>query len=185
MNIKGHGHSVTLVQGHSDSTFSNFFSLETDGPIESKFHMEPPWDERMKVCSNGSGHMTNMAAMPIYGKNLKKIFFSGIKRPMTLKVGMRYRVLKCYQVYSNDDPVLTLTYFTAMSNLVHYAFVWEKGKTMDFSETIVVCDIKVGRYSQLNEYMNLDEYQRSRSFIDLCPRSLRFNIFKLLFLRNC
>ena len=24
------------------------------------------------------------------------------------------------------------------------AFVWEKGKTMDFSETIVVCDIKVG-----------------------------------------
>ena len=26
--------------------------------------------------------------------------------------------------------------------------------------------------------MNLNEYQRSRSFIDLGPRSLRFNIFK-------
>ena len=26
----------------------------------------------MKVCSNGLGHMTKMAAMPIYGKNLKK-----------------------------------------------------------------------------------------------------------------
>ena len=25
----------------------------------------------MKVCSNGCGHMTKMAAMPIYGKNLK------------------------------------------------------------------------------------------------------------------
>ena len=101
---------------------------------------------------------------------------------MTLKVGMRHRGLKCYQVYSNDDPVLTFTYFTAMSNLIHYAFVSEKGKTMDFSETIVVCDIKVGRYSQLNEYMNLDEYQRSRSFIDLCPRSLRstfLNFFSL------
>ena len=72
MNIKGQGHSVTLVQGHSDSTFSNFFSLETAGPIESKFHVEPPWDERMKGCSNSSGDMTNMAAMPIYGKNLKK-----------------------------------------------------------------------------------------------------------------
>ena len=24
------------------------------------------------VCSNGPGHMTKMAAMPIYGKNLKK-----------------------------------------------------------------------------------------------------------------
>ena len=38
---------------------------------------------------------------------------------------------------------LTLTYFTARSNLVPYAFVWEKGKTMDFSETIVVCDLKL------------------------------------------
>ena len=32
-------------------------------------------------------------------------------------------------------------------------------------------DIKVGRYSQLNEYINRYEYQRSRSFIDLRPRS--------------
>ena len=43
----------------------------------------------------------------------------------------------------NDDPGLTLTYFTARSNLVPYAFVWEKGKTMDFSETIVVYDLKL------------------------------------------
>ena len=27
--------------------------------------------------------------------------------------------------------------------MVHYAFVWEKGKTMDFSETIVVYDLKL------------------------------------------
>ena len=45
---------------------------------------------------------------------------------------------------------------------------------MDFSETIVVYDMKVGRCNQLNEYMNLYEYQRSRSFIDLSTRSLRF-----------
>ena len=37
---------------------------------------------------------------------------------------------------------------------------------MDFSETIVVCDIKVGRVSLLDEYMNHYEYQRSRSFMD-------------------
>ena len=49
---------------------------------------------------------------------------------------------------------------------------------MDISETIVVYDVKVCRCSYLNEYMNLYEYQRS--FIDLGPRSLRFNIFKLL-----
>ena len=41
---------------------------------------------------------------------------------------------------------------------------------MDFSETIAVYDVKVNRYSKLNEYMNLYEYQRSRSFIDLGPR---------------
>ena len=34
---------------------------------------------------------------------------------------------------------------------------------MDFSDTIVVCDHKVNRCSQLNEY------QRSRSFTDLGP----------------
>ena len=40
---------------------------------------------------------------------------------------------------------------------------------MDFSETIVVYDIKVGRCSQQEEYMKLYEYQRSRSFTDLGP----------------
>ena len=55
---------------------------------------------------------------------------------MTLKLDMRYRVLENYQICLNDDAGLTLTYLTAKSNLVPYAFVWEKGKTMDFSETI-------------------------------------------------
>ena len=87
--------------------------------------------------------MTKMAAMPIYGKNLKKIFFSRTKWPMTLKLGMQHRVHEYYQVCSNDDRGLTLTYFTARSNLVPYAFVCEKGKTMDFSETIVVYYLKL------------------------------------------
>ena len=82
---------------------------------------------------------------------------------------MLHRVLESYQVYSNDDPGLTLTYFTGRSNLFPDTCVWEKGKTMDFSETIVVCDIKIGRCSQLNKYMKLYEYQRLRSFIDLGP----------------
>ena len=91
---------------------------------------------------------------------------------MTLNVGMQHQVLEYCQVCSNDNPVLTLTYFTARSNLVFYAFVWEKGKTMDFSEIILVYDIKVGRYSQPNDYMKLYGYQRSRSFINLGPNHL-------------
>ena len=51
---------------------------------------------------------------------------------MTLKLGMQHWVLEYYHVCSNDDPGLTLNYFTARSNLVPYDFVWEKGKTMDF-----------------------------------------------------
>ena len=62
---------------------------------------------------------------------------------MTLNFGMHHQVLEYYQICSNDDPGLTVTNFTARSNLVPCAFVWEKGKTVDFSETIVVFDLKL------------------------------------------
>ena len=67
--------------------------------------------------------------------------------PMTLKLSMQHWVHEYYQVCSNNDPGLTLTYFTAKSNLVHFAFVWEKGNRMDFTESIVVCDVNVDRCS--------------------------------------
>ena len=50
--------------------FSNIFSSETALPIKAKFYVEPPWEGGMKVCINGPGHMTKMAARPIYDKNL-------------------------------------------------------------------------------------------------------------------
>ena len=62
---------------------------------------------------------------------------------MTLNLGMHHWMLEYYQVCSNDDPELTVTYFTARSNFFPDAFVSEKGKTMDFSETIVVYDLKL------------------------------------------
>ena len=37
-------------------------------------------------------------------KTLKKVFFSGTIRLMTLKLGVHHRVLEYYQVCSNDDP---------------------------------------------------------------------------------
>ena len=65
------------------------------------------------------------------------------QKAVTLKVGMQHRVLEDYQVYSNDDPGLTLNNFTARSNLVPYAFIWEEAKTMEFLETIVIYDLKL------------------------------------------
>ena len=70
---------------------------------------------------------------------------------MTLTVAMLHRILEYYKVCSNSEPGLTMNYFTARSNLVPYAFVLEKGETMDCSETILVYDVKVRRYSPLNE----------------------------------
>ena len=61
---------------------------ETTGPIEAKFHLEPLWVGRTKVCSNGPDNMTKIAAMSIYGKNPLKIFFSGT-RARALKHGMQ------------------------------------------------------------------------------------------------
>ena len=47
----------------------------------------------------------------------------------------------------------------------------KKVKQCIVSETIIVCDIKVGRCSQPDEFMKLYEYQLSRSFFDLGPKS--------------
>ena len=52
--------------------FSNIFLSETAWSINAKFHVEPPWEVGKEVYINGTGHMTMMATMPIYGKNLKK-----------------------------------------------------------------------------------------------------------------
>ena len=62
---------------------------------------------------------------------------------MTLKLGMQHRVLEYYQVCSNDDPELTMTYFYGKVKFDPLCFCMRKGKTMDFSETIVVYDLKL------------------------------------------
>ena len=59
---------------------------------------------------------------------------------------------------SNVDPGLTFTYFMARSNLVTQAFLWEKVKTVDFSETIATCDLKVSKCRQLIKFIKVCEY---------------------------
>ena len=52
---------------------------------------------------------------------------------------------------------MTLTYFTARSNLVTKAFQQEKVKT-GFSETFAASDLKIRRYNHLIEDMKICEY---------------------------
>ena len=67
---------------------SKIFSSKTACPIKAKFYVELPWVGGTKVCSWHLGHMTKMAATPIYGKNPSKIFFSGTGRPISTFVQM-------------------------------------------------------------------------------------------------
>ena len=59
--------------------------------------------------------MIKMAAMPIYGKNPSKIFFSWTNGPISMKLGMKHQGLKYYNVFINYDLRMTLPYITARS----------------------------------------------------------------------
>ena len=56
---------VILRRPHALNIFS-----ENTGPIKAKFHMKHSQEGETKVCIIGQGHITKMAAMPIYGNNL-------------------------------------------------------------------------------------------------------------------
>ena len=73
--------------------------------------------------------MTKMASRPIYCIKPSRISFFGTKRVMTLKLGIGHRVLKYYQICSNDDTGLTLTIFMTWSNLFRNASAWVKAYT--------------------------------------------------------
>ena len=116
MNIKGQGHSLHFIQGHSDSTFSIFFCSETARSIEAKFHMEPSWDmgnENSFKCSRSHDH-----ADINYGEKLQKFW--------NLVYNIRY---SSTTNISYDDLGLTLTTFMTGSNLFLNASAWVKAYT--------------------------------------------------------
>ena len=98
-------------------TISNVFFSETTRPIKVKFYVEPPWKGGTKVYINGPGHITKIAAMPIYGKTLKNLLLQN-RKSNELETWHVALVTHVLQVYINDDPWLTLTYFTTRSNWV-------------------------------------------------------------------
>ena len=70
----------------------------------------------MKIDQHNAGHMTKMAAMPIYGKSTLKIFFPGTTRLILMKLCMKHQGPTPFIRCANYDPGLTLTYFMAKSN---------------------------------------------------------------------
>ena len=81
--------------------------------------MERPSERGTKICSRHLSHMPKMAAMPIYGKNPSKIFFSGTGGRISTNSGIHVASgTPAHHSLFNDDPGVTLTYFTARLNLV-------------------------------------------------------------------
>ena len=52
--------------------FKRQLLLYPTGPNVTKFLLEPPWAEGIKICTNPQGHITNMATMSSHGKKLYK-----------------------------------------------------------------------------------------------------------------
>ena len=70
--FKGQGHSLTLVKNHSDFKVKTFFSQKV-GRFGIKVHMKARGRMEMKIYINELGHVTKVAAMPIYGKQTLKL----------------------------------------------------------------------------------------------------------------
>ena len=70
---------------------------------------------------------------------------------------MKHRGLLPIIVYINDDPGVTLTYYGKVKFGI-LGFSKGKSEKSGFSETIEVCDLKVGRYRQLIDFMEVCEY---------------------------
>ena len=66
--------ALRAINMYMTPIFKDLFP-KTAWPIKAKLYVEPPWEGGKKVYINYSGHITKMAAMPIYGKNLLKSFF--------------------------------------------------------------------------------------------------------------
>ena len=105
------------------------------------------------MYENNLGHMTKMAAMPIYGKNPSKIIFSETNRLIPRKLGVKHRWLKYSNVYINHDPVMTLTKFMARSTWVAYAF--ELGK-------LLKCHLKGKASRKLANGQNIEDSEKSK-----------------------
>ena len=113
--MEGQGHFLTLAPGRLHMKIKACFLGNYWAIFNQILYVSFRYNE-MKINKHDAGLMTKVA---IYGKNPSKIFFSGTGEPIYMKLGLQHRGLQPIIVCSNNDPWLTLTYFTARSNLVN------------------------------------------------------------------
>ena len=139
---------IDLGPNLSDSIFLNFFSSITTRPIEAKLHVEILRMGEWKHLQMVQVTWPILPQCPYMVEKTLKIFF------LEPKGGWLWNLLCTIGSLSTIKSVqmmpigLTLTHFMARSDLVPM-LLYEKKLRLDFSETIVVYDIKVSRGCQL------------------------------------
>ena len=121
----------------------------------------------IKIWWHDAGHMTKMAATPIYGKNPSKIFFSGTGGPIH---ETWYVVLgtPAHHILFKWWPSSDLDLFYGKVKFGNLGFSIGKSENGGFSETIAASDLKQ------KDFVKICEYWRSMSFLDLGQRSCTY-----------
>ena len=125
----------------------------------------------MQTYTNEQGYMTNMATMPIYGKNLKKSSPEPIDRwPWNLV---------CSLVYASTTKVVQIMTLDWPWPILHQGQIWLHrllyGRKWFFLETIAALCLKVAWSIQLNELMKLNEYQRVNVILWNWPKVIQIS----------
>ena len=123
-----------------------------------------------------------MAAMHIYGKILKNLLLWNCLTDFNKIWSLASGTLAHYSLYKSW-PWVDLDLFYGRVIIYHISFSMEKTETLDFSGSFVACDLTVGTFIQLIEFMKSYEYSMSRSSLDICQRSFYILNLKLNFLR--
>lgn len=93
------------IKGLASSTFSNDFSCGALRTIIAEFYIYLSVVRELTFCASSSGPFTQMAVLPICGKNpLNSLILRNKKKNGTLKLGLMHFGLKSYQIYSKHDP---------------------------------------------------------------------------------
>ena len=113
--------------------------------------------------------MTKMATTPIYGKKPFKIILLRNRRADFYETWYVALGTPAHHSSLNDDPGVTLTYFTARSNLVTLAFSMGKNETVYFSETIAASDLKNSRSRHLiRRYVSIEGHSHFLTLAQGC-----------------
>ena len=112
--------------------------------IFSQILNQPCRYKALKIDQHNAGHVTKMAAMPIYGKSILFFFFPGTTGLILMKLSMKHQIPKPFIYCSNYDPRLTLTYFMARKIFCNLGFFMAKCDNDEFTDIIASCDLELG-----------------------------------------